>query len=1161
MLPRLGKISFCLKALLLATTSGLLPHTMGALSVVPVSVSACTACDGSVSLTTGLSGNCFYMLKDAEGDNVASDFTAVGNLSFSGLCSGFYTAEVSNGIETETAYFNLSSALTNPGSASAESVCSSGAPFDLSSALAGYVPGGSWTDPEGALLPGPVITAASAMDGVYEYGVSEGGCTVTSGVAITVIESPNPGLSTTYLICETYTPFNLIDHLAGDPDSGGQWFAPGAVAMNGVFDPAVMNSTLFTYMIAGNNGCPAVFSTMMVLENLLPDAGEDNAILLCTDADPLPMIGQLAGSPAAGGNWYDASDNPFPANFDPAWMPAGTYRYHVSGTTPCPGTDAYLTIALAQANPSGENTVVNFCETHPPVDAFGLLNGSPVPGGLWTGEDGLAADPLLTPAGGPVTLYYTYPSVGCAQDMAALTMQVEATPYAGDGGSAVLCESAGSFDFSTLLTAGVAGGGLWTDDDGNVASPIFNLTGAGNVTLQYTLAGIHCPDASALCTLVVEPSPPSPGAIEVAVCAGLAFNLDSLAGTGGMSAAWSDPLGPVSPIGVAAETMSYSAVISSGNTCAPGSTEVTVVAEYPPFVSGDLVGSVCVGGQPVDLTSFAPGIDFTSGTWTSAGTAVGPWVDENALPATFLFTDTVTTACPPAQFSLSLLPVSPASAGPDLTETLCENAAPFGLSTLLDNATSTSGTWWREGTALGSDWFDPAASPAGPYLYILPSEGPCLPDSAWLNLQVIALPAAEAGADLELCAGTATANLGSAPSENLSYTWVPATWLSNAAISNPTLSIDSEVSSSLQLEYTLTVTGEFCVSTDTVAITIRPLPAAGLSGTTELCEGEPAYFTSSGGTPVYWWPTYFFPDPTLSAQTAWLQESCVVGVTVRNEWNCERSDSIAVSMNATPEALFMVEGESGCAPVTLQAYNLSQNGPDVSYYWQVNGSSAPVNDAEILTFDQPGAYWIALVAQSAAGCTQVASEAGPIEVHPLPTAQFFITPEDPGVIYPEVDIFNESTGAIQFIWGIDGTAVSLEEEPELVFAPEHERTYTICLEAISEEGCADTLCRNLFFEETAQVFVPNAFTPDQDGINDVFLPVLTGFDGQTYEMRVFDRWGSLVFETRDTGLGWTGNVRGGSYYAEDGLYQWVISIRKQFGAEMSRFQGHVTLLR
>ncbi len=73
--------------------------------------------------------------------------------------------------------------------------------------------------------------------------------------------------------------------------------------------------------------------------------------------------------------------------------------------------------------------------------------------------------------------------------------------------------------------------------------------------------------------------------------------------------------------------------------------------------------------------------------------------------------------------------------------------------------------------------------------------------------------------------------------------------------------------------------------------------------------------------------------------------------------------------------------------------------------------------------------------------------------------------------------------------------------------------------------------------------------------------MLTGFDAQTYEMMVFDRWGSVVFQTRDMTEGWMGNVRSGTHYAEAGLYQWVISIKKQFGVEMSRFQGHVTMLR
>jgi gliding motility-associated-like protein len=92
------------------------------------------------------------------------------------------------------------------------------------------------------------------------------------------------------------------------------------------------------------------------------------------------------------------------------------------------------------------------------------------------------------------------------------------------------------------------------------------------------------------------------------------------------------------------------------------------------------------------------------------------------------------------------------------------------------------------------------------------------------------------------------------------------------------------------------------------------------------------------------------------------------------------------------------------------------------------------------------------------------------------------------------------------------------------------------------------------------IHVPNSFTPDGDGLNDIFQPVING-DLAGYELDVFDRWGELIFRTQAVGEGWDGKVGGTS--VQDGVYAWTIHY-KAFGAdgvEQERLFGHVTLVR
>ena len=95
------------------------------------------------------------------------------------------------------------------------------------------------------------------------------------------------------------------------------------------------------------------------------------------------------------------------------------------------------------------------------------------------------------------------------------------------------------------------------------------------------------------------------------------------------------------------------------------------------------------------------------------------------------------------------------------------------------------------------------------------------------------------------------------------------------------------------------------------------------------------------------------------------------------------------------------------------------------------------------------------------------------------------------------------------------------------------------------------------------VFVPNCFTPNNDGVNDVFMPVVSGLDDSnpSYEFMVVNRWGEIVFRTTKPNEAWNGNVRNGAYFAVDDVYQWYVSVKLQTNAPTTELQGHVTLTR
>jgi len=97
----------------------------------------------------------------------------------------------------------------------------------------------------------------------------------------------------------------------------------------------------------------------------------------------------------------------------------------------------------------------------------------------------------------------------------------------------------------------------------------------------------------------------------------------------------------------------------------------------------------------------------------------------------------------------------------------------------------------------------------------------------------------------------------------------------------------------------------------------------------------------------------------------------------------------------------------------------------------------------------------------------------------------------------------------------------------------------------------------MFVDVFYPVYVPNSFTPDNDGLNDVFRA--EGNDLRGFSMRIFNRWGEVIFETTDPEEPWRGDVNGGDHYAPTGVYVWQVQLDQESGPLL--LEGHVSLIR
>jgi len=136
---------------------------------------------------------------------------------------------------------------------------------------------------------------------------------------------------------------------------------------------------------------------------------------------------------------------------------------------------------------------------------------------------------------------------------------------------------------------------------------------------------------------------------------------------------------------------------------------------------------------------------------------------------------------------------------------------------------------------------------------------------------------------------------------------------------------------------------------------------------------------------------------------------------------------------------------------------------------------------------------------------------------------------------------------------------SFEENPSFEFPSDVGGIYFVTLAVESAIGCTDSITKRIVIEDILNAFVPNAFTPNGDGLNDIFLPQFSATPF-IYELMIFDRWGGLVFESKDPNKPWLGNVNGGEHYVENGVYVWIMKVGRT-DIDSQEIKGHVTVFR
>ncbi len=369
--------------------------------------------------------------------------------------------------------------------------------------------------------------------------------------------------------------------------------------------------------------------------------------------------------------------------------------------------------------------------------------------------------------------------------------------------------------------------------------------------------------------------------------------------------------------------------------------------------------------------------------------------------------------------------------------------------------------------------------------------------------------------------------------------------------------------SALPLTYTVMGTAaNQCTAITTADLSTfeLPVPSIAVLPTNRFCLNSTVQFQGQGGR-VYDWAgpnglVFSGQTVTFVAQSPQYEGSYTLTVTDFN--NCRGVTSAAIHLDPLPQGGLIGSKMRACVPFhsEFSFYSSSASASQITTQWQM-GSASFKGKQFSADFTAAGQYTInGYFTDTVNGC--IKTETFVVDAYDRPKADFSYYPEHP-VESTETVIFTNSSPSQNikalnwYFFDQDGPQYNTNEV-SYFFRDAGEYPVVLMIEDVN--GCMDTVMKAVKVETDFSIYVPNAFTPNDDNLNEEFLPVTHGV--KFYELSIFDRWGHRIFTSSDSVKGWNGTLNGEP--CKQGVYIWKIKLSTTKGDEKS-FNGNVTLFR
>jgi gliding motility-associated-like protein len=337
-----------------------------------------------------------------------------------------------------------------------------------------------------------------------------------------------------------------------------------------------------------------------------------------------------------------------------------------------------------------------------------------------------------------------------------------------------------------------------------------------------------------------------------------------------------------------------------------------------------------------------------------------------------------------------------------------------------------------------------------------------------------------------------------------------------------------------------------CNTSDQAFITVNAYPVPSInnvSADTMTCTFDQVTLSASGGSSILWstGETTSSITPTILGDTTFIVNS------VSSDGCLSISDTIFITTLPGIDNLSLSTTDATCVGSSDGSITSTVVGgvAPLTYLWNTGDTTQDISGIGIGIYD--------LTVTSANGCESSIS-ASVLQGDSV-FAAFAATP-DSGLYPLDVSFINNSEDAISYTWDFGNGITSTNETPTPVVY-DSGGVYIVTLVAYNANGCTDTATYEINVIGESVVIIPNVFTPNGDGVNDLFR--ITAKFVDEYEIAIFNRWGNLIARADWLTSGWDGRTEAG-VEASNGVYFYVIKAKGFDGQELE-FKGHFTLKR